>query len=215
MSWNVKPSLGGDGGSKELPSADTHQAALVALVDLGWRDEEYQGERYQARKVLLAWELIGERRRDGKPFVLVQDYTWGERLGKTNKLRALLEAWSGKPLDDAAGFDLSGLLGKPCNLGVVIKQSKKGSEYAAIVGVQKLPKGTPPPKGTLAPFAWNMDDDLEFSPPDWLPYLYGRPVSEWVDEGTAKRPRLATAGAGVGAVTVGKSGDDFDELAPF
>jgi hypothetical protein len=212
-SWSVKATNNTGGGNSELPTADNHPAVLVGMVDLGWREEEYDGRHYEARKVALAWEVAGETRSDGQPFILMRDFTFAATFGKRSKLRELIEGWRGRPFDDDEGFELVSLLGKPCNLNVGHKTSQKGSTYATILGVSKLSKGMQPPRPTVSPFAWNCDDGLPFQPPEWLPYLYGRPLSEWVDEGMRRRPKgpvPATVPAGATA-----DGDDDDSQIPF
>lgn len=192
------------GGGGELPPPGNYPAVLVGLVDLGTHEEEYQGKRYDARKVLLCWELAGENRSDGGPQILSMDFNLLEKMSAKSKLRKLLEGWRGRPMDDKEAIDLAVLMGKACLLNVGHKKSQKGSDYATILGVTPVLKGMAVPRPLCELFTWHFGAG-PFTPPDWLPFLYGKPVLEHIE--AARESRAAApangrlVGAGAGAVS--------------
>src|SRR4051812_30305841 len=112
MGFKVKTS--NTGGDYEVPPEGSQPAVLVALIELGEHENDYQGQSkgFQPR-VFLVWELA-EKKSDGTPFIVGRDYT--KSLGKKANLRAIVEKWRGKALDDDEEYDLTKLIGKPCLL---------------------------------------------------------------------------------------------------
>lgn len=166
-----------------IPTAGTHPAVLAAIVDLGTHEDADRktGRKYEKRRVYFCWEVEDADAAGGPRFFVATDYTLS--FGERAKLRALVENWSGKKFSEGEEFDISKLLGKPCFLQIVHKTASTGREVAQIVGASKLPKGVQAIKPTHGPFSLDLSEggtaaDL----PEWLPYLYGRPVSEHIGE---------------------------------
>jgi hypothetical protein len=198
--FNVKAKPAGEQG--EAAPAGNHPAVCVALIDLGTQETDYKGEKSTNRKVFLVWEIPGELRSDGKPFVLGRDYNL--TLGKKAALRALIETWRGPALSDDEEFDITKLVGKPCLLSVVHKESvNSGNTYAKIDGVGQLPKGMAAPKPTRPTVLWSLEDDTPVPDLDWLPFVYGTPIKDVV----AASEEVKGAGQPAGA-TAGSGGDD-------
>ncbi len=199
--WDVTAS-NSSGGGGEAPPAGNHPAVLVALVDLGTHEDEYQGERSENRKVFLAWELTAEHKSDGSPYVVGQEFNFMATIGQKSKLRGLLESWRGRPLGDGECLNLAALLGKPCLINVGNEQSKKGNTYAKILGVGPPPRGMTVPAPLNEPFQWHFSSG-PFRAPDWLPYLYGQKVEDKILAARESRGYVAPAPAANGsAVTV-------------
>jgi hypothetical protein len=170
----LKPNAGRD---YEIPSEDNHRAAIVALVDLGTQEEEYQGRQERKRKILLVWELLDETRSDGRPHLLARAYTCS--LNEKAALRGVCEAAKGKIHNDVE-VDLTELLGLPVMLNVVHGEGKEGKVYAKIEGVapaSKLERGKRQETQT-EPYLFSMFEGSQVlnALPDWLPYLYGKKI---------------------------------------
>jgi hypothetical protein len=77
--------------------------------------------------------------------------------------------------------------------------------YAKIDSVTKLPKMMAQHKVTpsVKPFTWSLGDDLN-EIPDWIPYLYGKPVKTKIGEceemsgGRTAAAKAATSGTKTG-----------------
>jgi hypothetical protein len=130
---------------KRVPSG-SHVAICNCVADLGVQPGSgmYPAPK---RQVFIRWEVPEERveyERDGKklegPIVIGKTYT--ASMSEKANLRKDLENWRGRSFsdDEAASFDVSSILGKPCMLGVV--ESTKGDKtYSNIKSVGALPKG--------------------------------------------------------------------------
>jgi hypothetical protein len=194
------------GASGEMPPEGNHPAVLIGLIDLGTHRDEYQGQENWNRKVLFCWELPAEVKSDGSPHVLTQDYNVPPKLSGKSKLRSMIEGWRGRAMEDAEKLDMVKMVGASCLINVGRGKSKKGSEYAQILGITPVIKGMQAPRPFNPPFVWAFGMG-EFSAPSWLPYLYGRPVEEHIAESTeAKGGRPAPPAA---------ASEDNDDPCPF
>jgi hypothetical protein len=196
MGFKVKANNSGGDGNFELPPAGSQAAVLVGLIELGHHENDYQGQSkgFQPR-VFLVWELA-EKKSDGSPFVVGRDYT--QSLGKKANLRSIVEKWRGKTLGDDEEYDLTKLIGKPCLLSLVHKQSQNNNTYAKIDGVGALPKGMAPPKATLTPVTWEIGPDKEPPAEDWLPFVYGEPVKTVIERSREFKDGFEEVPAGAG-----------------
>lgn len=136
-----------DGDKKErdpIPQGP-HIAICYGVIDLGTHESEYQGREYDSRKVMLQWELPGQRieyEKDGKkmegPRVISKEYTLS--LGEKANLRKDLQGWRGRAFteEELNGFDLRNVLGKPCQILITHKTSQRGKTYARVDAVIAL-----------------------------------------------------------------------------
>ncbi len=159
-----------------------HSAVLVAIVDLGTHEENFQGKINIQRKIYFVWELTSEKE-PGKDDNRLIAKMFTLSFGKKAKLRALIEGWRGKALDDGEEFDLTKLIGKACLVNVV-----HADEYASVAAVSAPPKGVKVEKPKRIPFIWEIEGD---KPVDlsWLPWIYGKKVEDVIaqsDEATGK-----------------------------
>lgn len=167
----------------EVPSAEPHGAALVAMVDLGTHREIFKNEGKpdragDVRKLLLVWELTDAPMSGMKDtnHVLAKQYTLS--LGQKAALRKLIDTWRGKKLGDDEDFDLKKLLGAKCMINVSHGESSKGNTYANIESIGPVPKGLKVADPRRTPFAWEFGSDQPCPPLEWVPWIYGEKVED-------------------------------------
>ena len=146
-----------------------YMAVCIGFIDLG---EQYS-EMFKSysNKGMYVWELVGEPIEiDGeqKPRQLSKEFT----ISSSNKsnLRKFIESWNSKSYsdDEFLEFDLFDQIGKPCQLNVVLNESK---EYSNVDNLMPLPKGFPAPATSTPSIKWDMDkwDDEVFKTlPEWI-----------------------------------------------
>ena len=140
----------------------------IGVIDLG---EQYS-EKFKnyANKVKVVWEIPSETVEvDGeqKPRQLSKDFSFA--LSNKSSLRKFLQSWNGKTYtDDEFGeFDLFSMLGKACQISVVLNET---GEYANIDNLMALPKGFPAPQTQTPYVTWDMDnwdEEKLASLPEW------------------------------------------------
>lgn len=126
-----------EGTTFEPCPAGTHAARCVGFIDLGSHEQEFQGEtKGKKRLILLSFEIPGERRDDGKPFLVSKRYTWS--VHEKANLRKDLEAWRSKRFVETdfgpGGFDIRNVIGKPCTI-VINHTEKEGKTYVNIASI--------------------------------------------------------------------------------
>lgn len=190
--WKVKPTKGyqgsGDGEDREIPDAGQQPAVCVGLIDMGTHEDDYDGKKKSLRRIALVWELTDAPMSGykGRNHVLVRDYN--HSFGTKANLRKLVEKWFGKALPDddgAAEFDLTLLIDpkfSKCVANVVHGEGKtSGKAFAKLEDVSRPHKSMVVPEPKHTPFVWNVGDDLA-EIPEWVPWLYGRPIADVVKE---------------------------------
>ena len=145
-----------------------YMAVGVGVVDLG---EQYS-EKFKSysNKVKFVWALPSETIEiEGKTEErqLSKEFTFS--ISKKGGLRTFLESWNSRTYsdDEFAELDVFDQLGKPCQLQVVLNDTK---EYSNVANLMPLPKGMPAPTSQTAFFTWDMDawDDAVFEKlPAW------------------------------------------------
>lgn len=162
---------------RELIPAGTYVARCYSMIEIGTIKEEYKGKPKTSYKVRLGWELPTEKRvfkeeRGEEPMSISKTYTLS--MGEKANLRKDLESWRGKAFteEEANGFDITVLLGKPCMLNIIHKTNKEGTKTREqIAGITTLLKGYDMP-AAINPIrrlefdAWNQD--VFESLPDFL-----------------------------------------------
>lgn len=147
----------------------THLARCYRIVDCGVQPDTGFGERH---KLIITWELPKERikAQDGtdKPMSISRIYT-ASLNGKAN-LRQDLARWRTRDFtkEELKGFVLNAILGKPCQVAVVINDKGK----SAVDGVFAAPKGVecPPQENTSMEYSLEMGKDCAVykALPDWI-----------------------------------------------
>ena len=194
-------------GTFEPCPAGTHLAVCISVVDLGTHEQEYQGERYSSRQLMLTWELPDEPMESGEPYTISKWYNFS--MNEKSNLRKDLEAWRGVPFTAAnlgpdGDFEIDRLLGKGCLLNVIAKPTGKGTKAA---GIMKVTKGTvvPPNHNPLTLF------DLENFDADAFNSL-----SEYQQETIRKSPEfMRMSGERPKAIAVGQADLSDDNETPF
>ena len=145
-----------------------YMAVCVGVVDLG---EQYS-EKFKSysNKVKFVWALPSETIEiEGKTEERQLSKEFTVSMSKKGGLRGFLESWNGKTYSDEefGEVDLFDQIGKPCQLQVVLNDTK---EYSNVANLMPLPKGMPSPTTKTALFVWDMDnwDDGVFATlPAW------------------------------------------------
>lgn len=162
------------GGSPREPiPAKIHVAVCNSVIDLGVQTKTFNNETKQVREVLIGWELPYETievEEEKVPRVISRTYSMS--LHEKSKLRKDLESWMGRKLtaEEAAGFNLTTLLGKPCQLQVIHVDSN-GRTYANINNIVNLPDNMPVPSATqVTSFDLDAPDAKEIIVmlPEWI-----------------------------------------------
>jgi hypothetical protein len=164
-----------EGGKFEPAPAGQHLAVCVAFVDLGTQVEAFKGEPpADVPKLFLAWELVDEVTRP----VVGRDFR--DSLHTKSNLRQWLKSWrNGKDLEEGEEFDLTRLVGQKCLL--TIEHKKSGDRtFASVINLTAVHRSTQVPEPEHKPYCWTRMDGTPFRGPDWLPFLYGRPIEDWV-----------------------------------
>ena len=134
---------------------DVYPAVCYLLVDLG--DQYSEQFDKTSRKVLIGWELPGEKLDNGETRRLSRTYT--SSLNSKGNLRKDLISWRGRDftVDELKKFDLRNIVGAPCMISVIHKDGQNG-KYATIGGIMKLPKGMPVPALSNGYTIFDLDD---------------------------------------------------------
>lgn len=146
-----------------------YMAVCVGVIDLG---EQYS-EMFKSysNKVMFVWELPGETieiEGEQKPRQLSKEFTISS--SKKGNLRGFIESWNGKSYtdDEFMDFDLFDQVGKPCQLNVVLNETK---EYANVDNLMPIPRGFPAPITATELVRWDMEawsDEVFAKIPEWI-----------------------------------------------
>lgn len=157
---------------KPIPQG-THIAVCNAVVDCGVQP----GGRFKPQhKIYLRFEVPGERiefEKDGAkqegPMQIGKFYTLS--LSEKANLRKDLTAWRGRQFtpEELRGFDVSKLLGVPCQITVAHETGADQKIYANIIAIMGMPRGMPKPQAERPLLMYSPDDTSKFDElPQWL-----------------------------------------------
>jgi hypothetical protein len=165
----------GGGNYAPIPQGN-YVARCYSMIEIGTIEEEFQGEKKKAHKVRLSFEFPTEQKvfkeeNGEQPYVLSKEFTLS--MHEKSALRKFLESWRGKSFSEieTKSFDITVLVGKPCMINVIHKESKNGNVNAVIGSVGAMPKGLACPEQinkTQVLSYDNFDTDLFNSLPDFL-----------------------------------------------
>ena len=152
------------GTNYEPIPAGNYVARCYSMIHIGTVTENVMGTDKQLNKVRLTFELPTEtkvfKEENGEqPHVISKEFTLSMHEKAT--LRKMLESWRGKGFSEqeAKGFDITVLCGKPCMLNVIHKPSKDGSKvYAEISSISSMPKGLQCPPQVNPDFILSYDN---------------------------------------------------------
>ena len=124
----------------ERAESGAYPARCIQCIDLGTRDNEYQGEVKKRKELMITWEL-SELMQDGRPFVV--SWRGTNTLNEKGKLFQILTSWRGKPFttDELKKFELSNILDACCMINISKETSKAGKDFNKVISVMRLPKG--------------------------------------------------------------------------
>lgn len=192
MNWTI--TAGGAGGSSEAPDPGTYAARVVGLFDLGTHDDTFQGKTNTVRKIGLAFELLGQIKSDGSPHVLIEVFSFGEKISSKNGLRKFLEKWRGHAYAEGESIDLLRLIDAPCLLTVGQGKSKSGNAYATVEAASQPMKGQTLPAAFTRNTLFECPDrpeEIEARLPEWMPYIYGKSAAEFIRGANEYRGKVA------------------------
>ncbi len=142
----IKASSKSSGKDFELVPAGTHFAICVGVYYLGIQAVTFDGETKEQPKVYLRFEIPDiqiEYEKNGEkvkgPAIIGREFTLN--IGDKSNLGPFISNWRGKEFTKEEGeeFDVTSLLGKVCNLGVIHK-TKGDKTYANISSAGKILK---------------------------------------------------------------------------
>lgn len=163
---------------RTLAPAGTFVARCYKMIHIGTIQDEYNGESRWVNKVLIEWELPTEMKvfsqeKGEQPISVSKEFALSMHAKST--LRAFLTSWRGKGFteEEAIGFDVSRLVGVPCQLSIIHEPRKNnpGEFFAKISSVSALMKGFDAPNPVNPAFIFELDhfDQAKFdSLPDWI-----------------------------------------------
>lgn len=178
--WQMEVTTGG-GGEYELCPPGNYPACICALVDVGHHDaNDKDGNPYQRRLLVLGYELA-KKKKDGKPFILAERYTWS--MSNNANFYTLAVNLTG-PKKEGERFDPRTLVGMFVMVQVTNQETTKNGKtktYHNVGTVAQFPEGLPTPQATRTPMAWSVMENQP--PPDtsWLPYVYGESVAKMIE----------------------------------
>ena len=206
------------GGDFEHPEPGNQAAVLVAIVELGTVNKEYQGKAYDANEVYLVWELPTQQM-TGSTFNHVVGKVFSLSFGEKSNLRKMIAKWRGTEFREGEEFDLPKLLGQNCLLDV---QPVEGKSYVKLdaTPASRLPKGMTCPPAKRKPVCWDIEHS-EGLPEhlDWLPFIYGESVCNRIKRSAEWREKAYAESQGNGQSAAqddeGEIPIDSSEDAPF
>ena len=128
---------------KERPRVGLHAARIYSIVDIGTQVVEYPGKPKSTSRRMIVWWELAQKMADGHPFSVNLEYSQYIASEKS-KLRAHLQAWTGKVMDAATikAFDpRKMMLGKACMVNLV--QGTTGN--IKVDGLLAIPEGMEKP----------------------------------------------------------------------
>lgn len=161
-----------DTGSNSIPVPDgTHLALCFRIVDLGVQPDSGYGEKHQ---ICLSWELPNELVKTDqgmKPMGVSKIFNLS--FAPKSRLREELVRWRGREFtaDEIKGFELSKVLGKPCQLAVVHKTNSSGQTKSKVDSIFAVPKGLPIPAMVNPPVEYSLEQgkDATYNAlPGWI-----------------------------------------------
>jgi hypothetical protein len=163
---------------REPMPAGVYLARCFSMIEIGTVTSEYKGVEKSLKKIRITWEFPEElkvfKEENGEqPYVISQEFTLS--MYEKANLRKFLEAWRGKGFteDQAKAFDVTALLGVPCNISVIHNPSKKDASivYANIGSISPLKKSEKCPAQINPTFMLSYtdwDDEKFNSLPDFI-----------------------------------------------
>lgn len=148
---------------REIIPAGNYVARCYEMIHVGTNVENILGQDKVLNKVRITWELPTELRvfneeKGEQPMVISKEYTLS--MHEKSNLRKDLESWRGKGFtsDEAVSFDITKLLGVPCQLNIIHREASNGNTYANISSISTMMKGLSCPSQINPSFEFNYHD---------------------------------------------------------
>jgi len=155
---------GASGANIKPIETGVYIARCFSMIHIGTIPGEYQGVPNESDKVQITFELpleleVFNQEKGPQPRVISREFTLS--LGTKANLRTFLKNWRGKDFTDeeAAAFDISKLLGVPCQLNITHRPpAKNGRVYAEISGITPLMRGVDCPSQVNPSFEFSVNN---------------------------------------------------------
>lgn len=180
-------------------SEGTHQAVCVDIINLGYKEESYQGQAPKwTPKCAIVWQVEEINPDTGKRHIIVKEYTIS--FGEKARLRKDLGAWRGKSYSEDEAVDgapLHKLESVNCMLQIEHKPSQNGTgrSYTNILSITPIPKNLP------------KIGAVGYERPDWIKKGAETPGQTTLAQAQPPRTAMPTSAG------TGMEPDDFDAKA--
>lgn len=161
-----------DKGTFEPAPAGTHIARCIGCISLGTQHSENFADSFKVMLLFeLPFELVNMGDRGEMPATVHNEYTLS--LNTKATLRQHLDSWRGDPFtkEELEGFEISKVVGAPCQVAIKHKLSGSGKVYAKITAITGLAKGMTCPDQAHKSTKFEIEDGRSpaFSClPDWI-----------------------------------------------
>jgi hypothetical protein len=159
----------------------THVARCFGCVALG---TQHSAQFADSFKVMLMFELpehMIETEDGAKPAVVSKEYTLS--IGPKSNLGKALESWRGRGFtkEEMKGFEISNVVGAPCQITVSHKTSAKGGVWADIIAIVGVPKNYKAPDQWHKSVKYEVEhgkNEVFLALPEWIQKKIGA-CEEW------------------------------------
>lgn len=149
---------------RNLPEEGTYKARCIQIIHEGTIMEDFMGKPKSVNAIRFIWELLDcydpetgdypifNEEKGPQPYTVNKKYSY--ILSEKSNLFGLISRWtknSKLSTEQLLAYDVSQLLGKPCNITIEIKTSKQGKDYVDIVLISPPVKPKPGQPGYDAP----------------------------------------------------------------
>lgn len=155
----------------EPAPSGTHIARCYGCIALGTQPSQMYADN---DKVMLMFELPHEMiETEQGPMPMTQSKEYTLSLGLKSNLRKDLDSWRGRPFtpEDLKGFEVSKVVGAPCQITIVHAVSGTGNKYAKIASITGLAKGMTCPPAVHPPIKFEVADGRNATYralPEWI-----------------------------------------------
>lgn len=171
---------------RELIEPGNYTARCVSMIHIGKVKDTFEGKEKLVDKVRIGWELPEELiefeengQKKSRPRMISKEYNLS--LNPKAGLRKMLASWRGKDFtkEQAESFDITALIGVPCLLNIIHKESKDGSAvYEEISSVSTIPKSMKPPKQITPTFLFDYEENFDVQKVEALPDFIKNKIKE-------------------------------------
>lgn len=174
--WTQKANKSNGEGFEKAP-AGNHPAVLVAMIDMGTQENNFQGTIKWEHRAYFVYELVSCKKQSDPAHNHLIATDLNVTLNEKAKLRKWIEARTGRQIPDGVEYDISQEVGQPCLLNVVMK-----GDFPKIEGLGSVPTGLPVPPPQYKPMTMTLDEFRKGAPiPDWVPWIFGEKLADRIN----------------------------------